>query len=173
MDFLKKLFGISDRFNGQVIQENSNETIPQKTPVPSFLSERFPWIENAFRVEENDCASCKYIGSGLSYGICIFMLAQLRAPPKEAINRKIPFYMTVASMSTTFFILGTCRLFDIGFSAQQDEGQKKTFIDFVNDDLEALKKYLNNFTRKDVIRYSNESNVVLDKLQKERNEKDK
>lgn len=43
----------------------------------------------------------------------------------------------------------------------------------MNDDLEALKKYVNNFTRKDVIRYSNESNVVLDKLQKERNEKDK
>ena len=101
MDLFRRIIGLPDRVHEKVPQESSNETVLQKTPVPPFLAEKFPWIENAFRIKENDCASCKYIGSGLSYSICIFILTQIRSPPKEAMKRKIPFYIAVASMSTS------------------------------------------------------------------------
>ena len=44
MEFLKKILGISDKFNDQVPKEKRIETIPQKTPVPRFLAEKFPYI---------------------------------------------------------------------------------------------------------------------------------
>ena len=71
-----------------------------------------------------------------------------------------------------FFILGTCRLFDMGFSAPQIDDEKKTFADFLNDDIEAFKKYVNNIAQAEIFKPSRKSILYeLEKLEKEINEK--
>ncbi|CAI9734760.1 Hypothetical predicted protein [Octopus vulgaris] len=153
MDVIKEFLGLKHKKDGQVIfstspdSNNDDDNVSEKnilepTPIPSFLAEKYPWLENAFRVQEGDCASCKYIGSSVSYGISLILLTQLRNPPREFVGKKLPFLGMVLPLSFTFFLIGSSRLFDIGICRPpQKDDPKKTLFDLAQEDYEELVKY--------------------------------
>ncbi|GAB1604542.1 uncharacterized protein LOC115222645 [Argonauta hians] len=166
MEFVRKFLGFQDKPTGEItfsaspdsnnVEEKSKENILKPTPVPPFLSERFPWLENAFRVREGDCASCKYIGVTTSYGIGLFLLTQLNKPPKELAGKKLQFYSIVIPLSIVFFTLGSSRLFDVGMCKPYTGDKRKTIYDMAKEDFNDLVQY---FDSKIAVPHK-ESNVI-------------
>ncbi|XP_014776543.1 uncharacterized protein LOC106873613 [Octopus bimaculoides] len=153
MDVIKKFLGLKN--DGQVIfstspdSNNDDDDVSEKnilepTPIPSFLTEKYPWLENAFRIQEGDCTSCKYIGSTVSYGISLFLLTQLKNPPREMVGRRLPFLGMVLPLSFTFFLIGSSRLFDIGLCRPRTDGMRKSMINLAKEDFEELVKYFDS-----------------------------
>ncbi|KAL5008377.1 hypothetical protein ScPMuIL_013958 [Solemya velum] len=160
MERLRKLFGIGQppeshlQYQPVPPQSHTDTTTPasQKGPaskpssqLPSDTSQSLMQsVENQIRkvvpLEEDDCLSCKIIGTSACLGTGVFVLYWgRRATPNYAGFKRFLWRGHYYSLAVLMFSAGICRFLDMGVFKKLEEGEEFDLQKRLTEDIEMFK----------------------------------